>query len=450
MPMPPNLCTRCGKRLGPQAIRAAGKQFHPPCYICDSCKKPLEKTFVPRGDKLYHPACHEKLFVPKCTACGQAIQGTYHKDAQGRYHPECYQKLHNLVCSLCQQAIEGPYLQDSWGQKAHPEHPEGPTGQCNVCARLIYASAAGGTHILGDGRLLCAGCHAEQVEGFAATQAAKLAVIAQMHAVGFDYIPDYIQVKRYEDQQLINQRMRASATGNIHGYTRTAQRNIPGYGLILEHSIHILEGLPKVAFMGVLAHELLHVWVNERPLSHLSHEEVEGFCNLGSALICQNALQQEDSALARVLLERMQTDPDPAYGEGYRAMAWRLNKLGWPALLAALQNPEQRLEAPPAEVLKPQIKAAPTPPAPRSVEAERNAKTAEKLAELKARLAQTPASSRPEASAQTPPPPRPEVAPEIAEKIRERFAQRRPEPPKPGGNKPGGSKLGKMKKPGKR
>jgi hypothetical protein len=66
-------------------------------------------------------------------------------------------------------------------------------------------------------------------------------------------IPDYIQVKLDEDQQLINQRLRASATGNIHGYTRTAQRNIPGYGLILEHGIHVLSGLPKVAFKGVLA-----------------------------------------------------------------------------------------------------------------------------------------------------------------------------------------------------
>jgi len=473
-PTPPTICSRCSKRLGPQVVRAVGKQFHPACFVCDSCKKPLEKSFVPRGERLYHGECHDKLFTPKCSECGLPIQGSYTKDERGRYHTDCYRTLHNLVCSLCQGAIEGSYLYDGWGQKAHPEHDQHPTGQCHVCARLMSPAATTGSKVLSDGRLLCSFCHSAEIHDFRQIQAAKLDVIAQMQAVGFDYIPDYIQVKLDEDQQLVNQRLRASATGNIHGYTRTAQRNIPGYGLILEHGIHVLSGLPKVAFKGVLAHELLHVWINERPLKHLSHEQVEGFCNLGSALICQNALKHEGDELARVLLQRMDEDPDPAYGHGYRAMAWRLEQMGWPALLQALQNPDIPLPEPDASVTQPRAKQALLPPesskTPDRANPNTNPKTmssAEKLAEIKAKLDQQRMQNKPAATA-TPNPspsaarplskpegvalsgaegqaPKTDVDPDIAEKIRARFAQRTQQKPNAG---PSG-KLGKLKKPGK-
>ncbi|MGE3728615.1 MAG: protein DA1 [Candidatus Sericytochromatia bacterium] len=488
-PTPPTICSRCSKRLGPQVVRAVGKQFHPACFVCDSCKKPLEKSFVPRGERLYHGECHDKLFTPKCSECGLPIQGSYTKDERGRYHTDCYRQLHNLVCSLCQEAIEGSYLYDGWGQKAHPEHDQHPTGQCHVCARLMSPAATTGSKVLSDGRLLCSFCHSAEIHDFRQIQAAKLDVIAQMQAVGFDYIPDYIQVKLDEDQQLVNQRLRASATGNIHGYTRTAQRNIPGYGLILEHGIHVLSGLPKVAFKGVLAHELLHVWINERPLKHLSHEQVEGFCNLGSALICQNALKHEGDELARVLLQRMDEDPDPAYGNGYRAMAWRLEQMGWPALLQALQNPDIPLPEPEASVTQPRAKQAYLPPtaAPfgsaQGANQEANPKTmssAEKLAEIKAKLDQQRMQNKPAAAAASPSPaapssPRPlsrlsseaetgegsegskpDVDPEVARKIRERFAQKgspkaniqSQKPAQKPGTGPSG-KLGKLKKPGK-
>lgn len=463
---PANICSRCGKRLGPQAIRAAGKQFHPACFICDSCHKPLEKSLIPRGDRLYHPECHERLFVPRCNHCGERIQDSYIKDAQGRYHASCYQQLHQLICSLCGEALAGPYLIDGWGQKAHPSHSEGPTGQCHVCARLMTVGGTGGHRQLSDGRLLCVGCHATEVQDFRQIQAAKLEVIAQMQAVGFDYIPDYIQVILDADQQLLNERLRASATGNIHGFTRSAQRHIPGYGLILEHSIHVMSGLPRLVFMGVLAHELLHVWINERPLGHLRHEQIEGFCNLGTALIYHNASTQADRELAQVLLERMETDPDPAYGEGYRTMAWHLEKMGWPTLLQALHQqdtlwpqPEARVLTPrqrPEKSARPEIPSLPSAPSLRS---------AEKLAEIRTRLqsqrAQSPVGSSPAAAVGAMPAelsaPRPASDPAMTEKIRARFAQKEPlagetTTQNPGQKKPisssRGSKLGKLKKSG--
>ena len=435
----PHLCSRCGKRLDARAIRAAGRQFHRDCFVCQACQKPLAQTFVPRGERLYHPECHERLFAIRCTHCQQLVEGAYQKDVTGRYHPACFRERYQLTCALCQQALEQEWLEDGWGQKAHRHHLEGPTGQCHVCARLMLPLVAAGGRVLSDGRLLCSGCHRDEVRDFKQIQACKLAVIAQMQAVGFDYIPDYIQIQLSEDQQLLNQRLRASPTGNIHGYTRTAQRMIPGYGLILEHSIHVLSGLPVVAFMGVVAHELLHVWIHERGLTHLSHAQVEGFCNLGTALICTQAHQQ-GSELARVLLERMETDPDLAYGEGYRIMAWHLQQLGWPALLALLTDPERRLPDHPAQIGPVAVSVAETAPAvARPPVSER---AAQKLAEARARLA----NQRPQGASvrsAVEPVARPEVSPEVAEKVRQKFAAPSTPP------SAGGGKLGRLKKPGR-
>ncbi len=451
----PTICKRCQKRLGPQVIRANQTQYHPQCFICDSCKKPLEKSFMPRGERLYHPECHEKLFTPRCHHCGEAIQGPYSRDAVGRYHPDCYTQLHHLVCSLCQETIRGTYAYDHWGNKAHTEHSGVKTGICHVCARLMASDASGGGRALNDGRLICGGCHQTEVQDFRQIQQAKLDVIQVMQSVGFAYIPDYIKVELSDDQQLLNERMRASPTGNIHGFTRTSKRLIPGYGEILEHSISVLSGLPRIAFMGVLAHELLHVWIHEQGLSHLSHAEVEGFCNLGTALMLSQALKGPDAALAQVLLQRMEEDPDPAYGDGYRAMAWRRDQLGWSALIEALHNREQALAQPEPERIKAKPRSASFRPAqaaaaPAAPSAASKA-ASERLNALKSRLQNSPAMDANQPK-QTEKAPRPAVSSEIADKVRERFARPTSPPlnqPKPGLNKPGslgGSKLGKLKK----
>ncbi len=389
----PQQCTRCHKRLGPQAVRAAKMQFHSQCFFCDVCKKPLSGPFQHKNGRIYHAECYEKLFAMRCKHCGESIQGKYSKDASGRYHAACYQELHQLYCSLCQQGITGSYLSDFWGNKACAHHGQVATGQCHVCARLM-SSQTGKT--LPDGRLLCQHCQPTEIEDFRQIQSAKLAALKLMKDVGFAYIPDYVKVELYSDQQLINQRMQASATGNIHGYTRSAQRHIPNYGLLMEHSIHILNGLPRIAFMGVVAHELLHVWIHEQGLQHLTPPQVEGFCNLGTALI----YFAEASDLATVLHKRMLEDPDPVYGDGYRLMKQYLDQIGWPALISAMQQPGalDKIMIQPGVIQKePEISKA-EPAGPKAVsqpatEAQATAlkrevdpDAARKLAEIKARV----------------------------------------------------------------
>lgn len=448
MPAPPNLCSGCQRRLGAQALRVAGMAFHPQCYLCAACGKTLDKSVYPKAGKLYHESCYQQRFLPRCSHCRQTLTAAYTKDAQGRYHPECYTQLHQLFCSLCSTEIQGSYLYDHWGNKAHSAHDGQPTGQCHVCARLV-ASGLAESRQLSDGRLLCQPCARSEVQDFQAIQAAKLAVIARLQAVGFDYIPDYVKVSLSEDQQLLNQRMRSSPTANIHGLTRTVERQIPGYGLMLEHQIQIISGLPHIAFMGVMAHELLHVWIHENQLRHLSHAQVEGFCNLGTALMMQQA-PAEEQALASVLLRRMAEDTDSAYGEGYRAMAWQLQQLGWPALLAALKDPDFVWPEPPAEAVQAREREMMSPPTAASAFAGKApAKPAlpsaqERLQALKQKYQQAAGSTVPAPAGPAKPPQvtatPAEAESEAARKVRERFAQKtRPTPQ----NSP---KLGKLKK----
>lgn len=332
------------------------------------------------------------MFGLHCQQCQAVIEGPYVKDAAGPYHQACYQALHQLQCALCAQAISGAYLQDPWQRKAHPEHGAVPTVQCHVCARLCRADQA---KALADHRQVCEICQASEVVTPAQIQRAKQEVLQHLNAVGFAYIPDYVKVEMYAEQALVNERMRASATGNIHGYTRTAQRHIPQYGLILEHSIHVLNGMPRLAFMGVLAHELLHVWIHEQGLKHLSPPQVEGFCNLATALMYNRAATAEDRDLSAVLLQRLQTDPDPVYGEGYRRMARHLEELGWPGLLQAMTQPGALAASLVSTVQEVATMPSPpaTSPAEKPVAASEVKRTvgnaedsAQRLAEIKARV----------------------------------------------------------------
>ena len=60
----------------------------------------------------------------------------------------------------------------------------------------------------------------------------------------------------------------------------------------------------------------------------------EGFCNIGSRLVYQN----DPSPLAKILLDNLEKDPDPIYGDGYRLMLNKLKQIGWENLLIEVKG----------------------------------------------------------------------------------------------------------------
>lgn len=79
------------------------------------------------------------------------------------------------------------------------------------------------------------------------------------------------------------------------------------------HSIYLFDHLPKIQFAGVLAHEMLHAWQNEKGIS-LPPPATEGFCNVGSYVVYE-AIGTE---LARYFIRCLEGDPNPVYGDGFR------------------------------------------------------------------------------------------------------------------------------------
>ena len=96
----------------------------------------------------------------------------------------------------------------------------------------------------------------------------------------------------------------------------------------IEHRIFILHSFQRIKFAGILAHEMLHAWLNERQ-NNKSKKEIEGFCNLGSYLYYTNCKDER----AKYLIKQMEDDPNPIYGDGYRKMKKELDKYGWEELI---------------------------------------------------------------------------------------------------------------------
>ena len=315
-------CDHCLKQLGERFQLAEGQIFHAACYrqkyklVCGHCQQLLGETWVTQEGKKYHQHCYDAHYQIYCDQCGGALTTTYSRDDSGNYHTACFETYKLPPCDACGLPLKGKYLLHIWGHKAHREHP-----QCHVCNRIISEKTSHGGAQYGDGRVVCGICRITEITDNQQIEHAKAKVIEQLQAVGFDYIPHYLAVS-LADQRTMSQRLGVKQSANSHGYTKTLEKQIPGQGRIQEHSIFILYGLPRLVFHGILAHELLHVWLNARKINQWQDKEIEGFCNLGTALIYQN----EGTPLAEVLLKKMAEDPNPVYGDGYRKMKDKLNK----------------------------------------------------------------------------------------------------------------------------
>lgn len=338
-------CAHCQQPLQQAFTQHKGAIFHLECYKqklklnCAHCRQPLADQWLTFEGKKLHPACYEAHYRESCVHCGRPIKAEYHRDESGAWHVGCYEKIKLEPCSACQGPLKGKIILDPWGNKAHALHGAQKTQICSICARIVSESTSQNGLRYGDGRVVCGICTMTEVSQPAQIEHAKQAVIAQLQAVGFDYIPGYISVS-LADQKRMNQRLGVHASANSHGYTKTLEKRL-GTQVSREHSVFILFGLPRLVFHGVLAHELLHVWLNDRGLQHWSDKEIEGFCNLGTALVYQN----DGTPLAQYLLKRLSEDQNPVYGDGYRLMLARVQKLGWPGLIAEMQKPPSGLNA---------------------------------------------------------------------------------------------------------
>lgn len=331
-------CSHCKKKIDTQYNQKNGKFYHLSCYkksynlICSYCNNFLSETWVNHENKKYHEQCYIKNYAPKCNICGLVITSKYTYDDEGKYHSECFKKSKLPSCNVCSLPLDGKYLRDNWNNLSHVSHNGYKTNICHSCSRIISIKTSNGGVKYDDNRYVCGICRITEVTTDEQINTSKLRVINNLNDVGFDYIPNYISVC-LSDKNTLNKRLGVSLEQNSHGYTKTIIKRENKKIVSIEHSIFILYGLPRLKFEAVLAHELLHVWLNERDIKMLS-KDIEGFCNLGAALI----YQKDGTANGNSFLKNMSEDSDPIYGDGYRKMSSKLNNLGWKGLINEVLN----------------------------------------------------------------------------------------------------------------
>ena len=234
---------------------------------------------------------------------------------------------HQLICTICSEPLQNEFLIDAWGNPFHPKHQKEGIF-CNSCSRIISQKVTKGGYRYNDERHICSLCQITVVQNESEMKSSYLSVLSQLDSIGINTLPNKINIELINLIEL-NNKTGYQNHGNIKGYTFIDKSNIHK----LTYTVFILFGLPKVEFEAVLAHELLHVWiefngVNLKPLIK------EGFCNLGSFLIYYN----DNTKFSKIHLDAMDNDIHPIYGDGYRKMKNNLDLIGWTSLLEKLES----------------------------------------------------------------------------------------------------------------
>ena len=88
--------------------------------------------------------------------------------------------------------------------------------------------------------------------------------------------------------------------------------------------IHMIVGLTRLDFAEVLAHEIMHTWLNQNNIKMSTKAEEEGLCNYASYII----LTEIGNDYANRLITAMLNNPDPIYGEGFRNVKKEIESIG--------------------------------------------------------------------------------------------------------------------------
>lgn len=320
-------CESCGRHIQSRFLQDGSALYHPECItkvagpICSYCHGKLDESYIESDEKKYHPLCYENHIQPHCRICGQKITGRYVTDTEGDYHSECFKNVKLQKCDVCGLPLEGKYLADQWGNKSHTQHDGRELIFCSSCSRIISERTSGSGVRYRDGRAICNLCRKVAVDKEADVGESIKDVRSFLIKLGFIAIPTDITIRVLSREKLI-ERLPIDKGDDSRGLAHS-EISYSGLKRTLSHTIYILAGMPRVEFEGVLAHEMLHVWLNEHDIK-MTAAETEGLCNLGSYLI----YKKSGTDHAGLLIRQMDNSKDPIYGEGYRDIRQRMEKLG--------------------------------------------------------------------------------------------------------------------------
>ncbi|NNF07698.1 MAG: protein DA1, partial [Candidatus Eisenbacteria bacterium] len=221
----------------------------------------------------------------------------------------------------------------------HPEHAENLV-PCPYCSRGISNEVTEGGHRFPDGREVCGICLESAVLEPEQVREVAMEIRGYLRDLGIDIDPRTFPIELVGRDQLKSIR---GLDSNVEGYTKYSvsnqYRSEGGSRSTLRSSlstvhVYVLTGLPRMRFVGVLTHELMHAWLSSQGLNNTKPEFLEGSCNYVAYRVLENYAGKE-AAYERLALE---SNTDPEYGLGFRRVLTMVQKKGHRHWLQRIQQ----------------------------------------------------------------------------------------------------------------
>ncbi len=238
------------------------------------------------------------------------------------------------LCCVCKEKLSGKIIQDTWNNAAHLAHG---ISFCGSCDRIMSRHASGGAYQYSDGRFICGLCKKKAITDDITANKSRRRVLDLLEKTGFKGIPKNMRIVLTHQHSLASH----SRKRNTAGLTLTQFHFSDQKRIGATHQIGILNGLPKIEFEAVLAHELLHVWQHEQHIK-FSPLYAEGLCELAAHAV----YLQDASEFSKQKIKKMLSSKDPVYGNGFKLFYKKLEKLGWKKLIEEIFQNKNGYETP--------------------------------------------------------------------------------------------------------
>ncbi len=359
------ICHHCSEEIIKAPIKVNGYYFHNKHFICERCQSRIKgSTYYFENDKFYDDSCYQIIHLISCDHCNKEIKGryttyngnNYHKECYNivsffpcaycntnitdsyityenkSYHDSCYTNKVALRCSLCSEVINEDYIYDRYKNNYHASHKQ-DSKKCEYCGGYFdNTTQKKGISYL-DGRGICLTCAEDAITEMSDVEPLLVEVNEMLKAYQLDIPLQKVSVhlvNKTELEELVH-----NTISNPQGFTIFYQeKNIFGMTLKRDINIYLLNGVPKLSIIKIIAHEFNHVWQGLHSPKDVEAPFCEGSCNYVAYLI----LQQYPDDYAFFLIDRLLEDSDPDYGEGFRRVVRFVKEQGYTAWMERLKK----------------------------------------------------------------------------------------------------------------
>lgn len=207
---------------------------------------------------------------------------------------------------------------------------------CSYCSRLVPPQQQEqGTR--GSGGVRCPICRASAIDTIEQARPIFSRLIQWVNAQGLLYNNLHLSLELVDRPRLaalLQGRAGTAGTDSL-GVTMSTTHTLNGRIVNTEvNGVAVLEGMPSTVFQGVTIHELAHVWLIVHDVKGLQSWAEEGFCEL----LSYRYYTQLNTEESRYHAKGIETNPHPAYGDGFRRVRAIADGMGFQGFVEKLRT----------------------------------------------------------------------------------------------------------------